>query len=185
MFLPCPRVKVSIVGSLRDQEVACSASDCQGSNFESCFWRTVYLNTFIWIPMPCIYDDYAYFNSFSAGSLYTSQSDVYRRQIPTTKDHPRAEIIKVVSTVCQHWFNVSCFLGGYMNDWMNERSNKWDFRPLLCTYRLNWAWETYGWWDESDETASRHVIRKFGPTRAETEQATAQSRRLPTALNHL
>ena len=34
-------VKVSIVGSLRDREVACSASDRQGSNFESCVWRTV------------------------------------------------------------------------------------------------------------------------------------------------
>ena len=31
MFLPHPRVKVSIVGSLRDREVACSASDRQGS----------------------------------------------------------------------------------------------------------------------------------------------------------
>ena len=41
MFLPRPRVKVSIVGSLRDREVACSASDRQGSNFESCVWRTV------------------------------------------------------------------------------------------------------------------------------------------------
>ena len=41
MFLPHPRVKVSIVGSFRDREVACSASDCQGSNFESCVWRTV------------------------------------------------------------------------------------------------------------------------------------------------
>ena len=39
--LPHPRVKVSIVGSLRDREVACSASDRQGSNFESCVWRTV------------------------------------------------------------------------------------------------------------------------------------------------
>ena len=39
MFLPHPRVKVSIVGSLRDREVACS--DRQGSNFESCVWRTV------------------------------------------------------------------------------------------------------------------------------------------------
>ena len=36
-----PRVKLSIVGSLRDREVACSASDRQGSNFESCVWRTV------------------------------------------------------------------------------------------------------------------------------------------------
>ena len=41
MFLPHPRVKVSIVGGLRDREVACSASDRQGLNFESCVWRTV------------------------------------------------------------------------------------------------------------------------------------------------
>ena len=41
LFLPHPRVKVSIVGSLRDREVACSASDRQGSNFESCVWRAV------------------------------------------------------------------------------------------------------------------------------------------------
>ena len=41
MFLPHPHVKVSIVGSLCDREVACSASDRQGSNFESCVWRTV------------------------------------------------------------------------------------------------------------------------------------------------
>ena len=41
LFLPHPRVKVSIVGSLRDREEACSASDRQGSNFESCVLRTV------------------------------------------------------------------------------------------------------------------------------------------------
>ena len=41
VFLPHTRVKVSIVGSLRDREVACSASDHQGSNFKSCVWRTV------------------------------------------------------------------------------------------------------------------------------------------------
>ena len=41
MFLPHPRVKVSIVESFRDREVTCSASDRQGSNFESCVWRTV------------------------------------------------------------------------------------------------------------------------------------------------
>ena len=29
MFLPHPRVKLSTVGSLRDREVACSASDCR------------------------------------------------------------------------------------------------------------------------------------------------------------
>ena len=41
MFLPHPRVKVSIVGSLRDREVAYSASDRRGSNFASCVRRTV------------------------------------------------------------------------------------------------------------------------------------------------
>ena len=41
MFLPHPRVTFSIVGSLRDREVACSASDRRCSNFESCVWRTV------------------------------------------------------------------------------------------------------------------------------------------------
>ena len=40
-FFPHPRVKLSIVGSLRDREVAFSASYHQGSNFESCVWRTV------------------------------------------------------------------------------------------------------------------------------------------------
>ena len=46
MFLPHPRVKVSIAGSLRDREVACSALDRQGSNFESCVWRTVSSQSF-------------------------------------------------------------------------------------------------------------------------------------------
>ena len=41
MFLPHPRVKLSIMGSLRDREVACSASDRQGSNCESYVWRAV------------------------------------------------------------------------------------------------------------------------------------------------
>ena len=41
MFLPHPRVEISIVRSLRDREVACSASDSQGSNFECCVGRTV------------------------------------------------------------------------------------------------------------------------------------------------
>ena len=45
MFLPHPRVKVSVVESLRDREVACSASDRRGSNFESCVWMTVSSNS--------------------------------------------------------------------------------------------------------------------------------------------
>ena len=41
MFLPHPLVELSIVGSLRDREVACSASDLQGLNFKFCVWRAM------------------------------------------------------------------------------------------------------------------------------------------------
>ena len=40
MLLPHPLLKLNIV-DLRDREVACSASDLQGFNFESCVWRAV------------------------------------------------------------------------------------------------------------------------------------------------
>ena len=36
-----PLVKLSILGSLRDREAACSASDLQGLNFDSRVWRAV------------------------------------------------------------------------------------------------------------------------------------------------
>ena len=41
MFLLHPLVKLSIVGCIRDREIACSASDLQGLNVESCVWRAV------------------------------------------------------------------------------------------------------------------------------------------------
>ena len=41
MFLPHPLVKLSIVGSFCDRDVACSASVLQGLNFESCVWTAV------------------------------------------------------------------------------------------------------------------------------------------------
>ena len=42
MFLPHPLVKkLIIVGSLRDRGVACSASNLQGFNLESCVWQAV------------------------------------------------------------------------------------------------------------------------------------------------
>ena len=50
MFLPHPLIKFSIVGSLRDREVACSASSLQGLHFESCVWRAVssYCNSLLY-----------------------------------------------------------------------------------------------------------------------------------------
>ena len=40
-LLPHLLVKLSIAESLRDREVACSPSDLQSFNFESCVWRAV------------------------------------------------------------------------------------------------------------------------------------------------
>ena len=40
-FFTAHSYRFNIVGSLRDWEVACSASECQGSNFESCVRRAV------------------------------------------------------------------------------------------------------------------------------------------------
>ena len=63
---------------------------------------------------------------------------------------------------------------------------KWNesgFRPLLCTYRLNWARRTsWGWWDDWDDTVLQTQNSKFEPWRSEAEHATSRSRRLPTIL---
>ena len=65
---------------------------------------------------------------------------------------------------------------------------KWNesgFRPLLCTYRLNWARRTsWGWWDDWDDTVLQTQDSKFEPWRSEAEHATSRSRRLPTILTH-
>ena len=61
--------------------------------------------------------------------------------------------------------------------------NKSGFRPLLCTYRLNWARRTsWGWCDDWDDTVLQTQDSKFEPWRSEAEQATSRSRRLPTLL---
>ena len=61
--------------------------------------------------------------------------------------------------------------------------NESGFRPLLCTYRLNWARRTsWGWWDDWDDTVLQTQDSKFEPWRSEAEHATSRSRRLPTIL---
>ena len=40
-FFPDHSYRFNIVDSLRDREVACTASDSQGANFEFCIWRVV------------------------------------------------------------------------------------------------------------------------------------------------
>ena len=91
MFLLHPRVKVSIVGSLRDQEVACSASDRQGLNFESCVWRTVssqsshhpqevLLAQFsLYVHKGGLMPDSFYFISFSRAKFAQTQSNLADR----------------------------------------------------------------------------------------------------------
>ena len=143
LFLPHPRVKVSIVGSLRDREVACSASDRQGSNFESCVWRTVssqsshhpqevLLAQFsLYVHKGGLKPDSFHFifqmsdiwaNRFTNDShmavpwyepflredrLYTSESDVLRRQILTYVDAPRAERINILLVVVDPYHRYS------------------------------------------------------------------------------
>ena len=64
---------------------------------------------------------------------------------------------------------------------MPVKWNESGFRPLLCTYRLNWARRTsWGWWDDWYDTVLQTQDSKFDPWRSEAEHATSRSRRLPT-----
>ena len=60
---------------------------------------------------------------------------------------------------------------------------KWNesgFRPPLCTYRLNWARRnSWGWWDDWDDTVLQTQDSKFEPWRSEAEHANSRSRRPP------
>ena len=67
--------------------------------------------------------------------------------------------------------------------WNEMIWNESGFRPLLCTYRLNWARRpSWGWWDDWDDTVLQTQASKFEPWRSEAEHATSRSRRLPTIL---
>ena len=83
------------------------------------------------------------------------------------------------------------------NDWIRMQTKfrdnllriywaKWNesgFRPPLCTYRLNWARRnSWGWWDDWDDTVLQTQDSKFEPWRSEAEHATSRSRRLPTIV---
>ena len=63
---------------------------------------------------------------------------------------------------------------------MQIKWNESGFRPLLCTYRLNWARRTsWGWWDEWDETALKTQDSKLKPWRSEAKHVTSRSRGSP------
>ena len=90
MFLPHPRVKVSIVGSLRDREVACLASNRQGSNFESCVWRTVSSQS-----------------SHHPQEVLLAQFSLY---VPKGRLKPDSFHFDADLTLKQDWVTVPCFL---------------------------------------------------------------------------
>ena len=65
-----------------------------------------------------------------------------------------------------------------------KKWNESGFRPLLCTYRLDWARRTsWGWWDKWDDTVHQTQDSKFELWRSEAEHATSRSRSLPTILS--
>ena len=127
MFLPHPRVKVSIVGSLRDREVACSASDRQGSNFESCVWRTVSSQSShrpqeVLLAQFSLYVHKSGLNPDSFGTLSISvmssklAADVSRAWTQRAPQQTRgvgwcwASVVDDEPTWDQHWANASCLL---------------------------------------------------------------------------
>ena len=61
---------------------------------------------------------------------------------------------------------------------------EWGFSPLLCTYRLNRTRRnSWGSWEEWDDTALQTQDSKFELWRSETVHATSQSWRFPTIMN--
>ena len=67
--------------------------------------------------------------------------------------------------------------------WDNWKWNESGFRPLLCTYRLNWVRRTsWGWWDEWDDIFLQTQDSKFEPWWSQAEHAISWSRRLSKIL---
>ena len=157
MFLPHPLVKLSIVGSLRDREVASSASDLQGLNFKSCVWRSSH-------------------SSHHPQEVLLAKFSLYVHKSGLNPDH--------FIFYCDCWSLSRCIK--YVLHYVAHNSYIWNesgFRPPLCTYMLNWARRnSWGWWDDWDDTVLQTQDSKFEPWRSEAEHATSRSRRLPTKL---
>ena len=150
------------MGSLRDREVACSASDHQGTNFEGqChLLHPTILRRFSWPSLAYMCTKDVHIHSFNSLWIWTPSSH---------------SVWMAHQSVI--WHLMICHL--ILVDKWNESG----FRPPLCTYRLNWARRTsWGWWDEWDDTFLQTQDSKFEPWRSEAEPATSRSRRLPTIL---
>ena len=114
LFLPHPRVKVSIVGSLRDREVACSASDRQGSNFESCVWRTVSSQS-SHHPQEVLlaqFSLYVHKGGLKPDSFHFEAPPLSYLSLDRFKSDPDLMmVVDGVPTLNQHWANMLCLMG--------------------------------------------------------------------------
>ena len=89
----------------------------------------------------------------------------------------------VIHNICSLILIWQCIIDQSRCLGLSWKWNESGFRPLLCTYRLNWARRTsWGWWDDWDDTVLQTQDSKFEPWRSEAEYATSRSRRLPTIL---
>ena len=129
MFLPHPRVKRSIVESLRDREVACSASDRQGSNFESCVWRTV-LSHSSHHPQEVLLAQFSLYVHKSG--LKPDSSTQQTRDDETLLFLCWAIVCDAGTTLKHHYFNVSCSLGShatYTLEYLHDLPRNINYNP--------------------------------------------------------
>ena len=76
-----------------------------------------------------------------------------------------------------------CELQRINNNSSNRASDSW-LLSALNTLPANWVRRnSWGWWDEWDDTVLQTQDSKFEPWRSEAEHATSRSRRLPTILS--
>ena len=136
MFLPHPRVKVSIVGSLRDREVACSASDRQVSNFEFCVWRTVSSQS-SHHPQEVLlaqFSLYVHKGGLKPDSFHFTAQQT--QDVASMLDQPWFTVHDVGPTLNQHWFNILCLLGWIMALHPSKIILRCDYSPELGSPRF-------------------------------------------------
>ena len=148
MFLSHPRVKLSIVGSLRDREVPCSASDRQSSNFESCVWRTVTSHS-SHHPQEVLlaqFSLYVHKGGLKPDSFHFYGPCKHDKYNKTMMLQCWASVEDGGPTIKHHCFNVSCLLVKYT---YCREEPKGSVRLLFnsqITYRITWVWAKLSCW---------------------------------------
>ena len=89
------------------------------------------------------------------------------------------DVINRCYVIIEHTIGIHIALCCMSVNLLHHSINKWCFRPLLSTYRLNWARIASWWWDASDDTSCPRGIG-FAIW---IENTTSRSWRLSTILN--